>query len=43
MARREYSERHRTQRVKNNAVLIGLLALCVIFYLVFITRAGLLG
>jgi hypothetical protein len=43
MARREYSERHRTQRVKNIAVLIGLLAFCVIFYVVFITRAGLLG
>lgn len=43
MARREYSERHRTQRVKNNAVLIGLLAFCVIFYVVFVTRAGLLG
>jgi len=43
MARRELSERHRTQRVKNNAVLIGLISFCVIIYLVFITRAGLLG
>jgi hypothetical protein len=43
MARREYSERHREQRGKNQAVLLALLAFCVIFYLVFITRAGLLG
>ncbi len=43
MARREYSERHREQRVKNRVVLIGLLAFCAVFYLVFITRAGLLG
>ena len=43
MARRHISERHRTQRVKNYAVLIALLSLCVVFYLVFVTRAGLLG
>ena len=43
MARQELSERHRTQRVKNYSVLIGLISFCVIFYLVFITRAGLLG
>jgi hypothetical protein len=43
MARRHYSERHRTQRVKNYAVLIVLVSLCIIFYVVFITRAGLLG
>ncbi len=43
MARRELSQRHREQRGKNRAVLFALLAFCVVFYLVFITRAGLLG
>ncbi len=43
MARREISQRHRQQRAKNYTVLIVLLSLCVIFYLVFIARAGLLG
>jgi hypothetical protein len=43
MARRELSERHREQRTKNFLVLGGLIAFCVILYLVFITRAGLLG
>lgn len=43
MARRELSERHRAQRVKNYVVLGILLSFCVVFYLVFITRAGLLG
>ena len=43
MARREYSERHREQRKKNLAVLAALLAFCVVFYLVFIIRAGLFG
>ena len=43
MARSGLSERHREQRVKNNAVLIALISFCVIFYLVFIARAGLLG
>lgn len=43
MARREYSERHREQRSKNKMVLIALLAFCAIVYVVFVTRAGLLG
>jgi len=43
MARPDLSERHRTQRVKNITVLIVLVSFCIIFYLVFITRAGLLG
>ena len=43
MARPEQSQRHREQRVKNFTVLIVLLSLGVIFYLVFIARAGLLG
>ncbi len=43
MARPELSRRHRKQRAKNYTVLIVLLSLCVIFYLVFIARAGLLG
>jgi hypothetical protein len=42
MARREYSERHRQQRRKNYALLAVLVGFCVIFYLVFVTRAGLL-
>lgn len=42
MAKREYSEMHRRQRGKNYALLAVLVAFCVIFYLVFITRAGLL-
>jgi len=43
MTRHHLSERHRTQRVKNNVLLIALISFCVIFYLVFITQAGLLG
>lgn len=43
MARRQYSERHREQRKKNLAVLFALLAFCIIFYFVFVTRAGLFG
>ena len=43
MARPQPSERHREQRIKNKIVLIALLSLCAIVYLVFITRAGLLG
>jgi hypothetical protein len=42
MAKREYSERHRQQRGKNYALLAALVGFCVIFYLVFIVRAGLL-
>lgn len=42
MARREYSERHRQKRAKNYALLAVLVGFCVVFYLVFITRAGLL-
>lgn len=42
MARREYSERHRQQRGKNYALLALLVGFCVVFYLVFIARAGLL-
>ena len=43
MSRPPYSERHRQQRGKNYAVLFALLAFCVIFYFVFIIRAGLMG
>jgi len=43
MARPQPSERHRQQRTKNKMVLIALLAFCAIVYVVFITRAGLLG
>ena len=43
MAKREYSERHREQRGKNYAMLAVIGGLIVIFYLVFIARAGLLG
>lgn len=43
MARSHLSQRHRQQRVKNYAILIVLVSLCIIFYLTFITRAGLLG
>lgn len=43
MAKREYSKRHREQRVKNYAMLAVIGGLIVIFYLVFIARAGLLG
>ncbi len=41
MARRDPSERHRQQRGKNFALLGVLVGFCVIFYLVFIVRAGL--
>lgn len=43
MAKREYSERHREQRGKNYAMLAVISGLIVIFYLVFLARAGLLG
>jgi hypothetical protein len=43
MVRHEYSERHRAQRSKNKMVLIALLSFCAIVYVVFITRAGMLG
>lgn len=43
MARLHSSDRHRQQRSKNRMVLIALLAFCAIIYVVFITRAGLLG
>ena len=43
MARPQPSERHREQRTKNKVLLILLLSFCAIVYLVFITRAGLLG
>jgi hypothetical protein len=43
MAKREYSARHREQRGKNYAMLAVIGGLIVIFYLVFIARAGLLG
>ena len=43
MAKRELSERHREQRGKNYAMLAVIAGLIVIFYLVFIARAGLLG
>ena len=43
MAKREYSERHREQRGKNYAMLGVICGLILIFYLVFIARAGLLG
>ena len=40
MARREYSERHRQRRGKNYAVLLLLVGLVVLFYVVFLARAG---
>lgn len=40
MAKRPWSERHRQQRVKNYAVAGIIVALVVIFYVVFIVRAG---
>ena len=40
MARREYSERHRQRRGKNYALLFLLLGLVVVFYVVFLVRAG---
>lgn len=43
MAKRAPSERHREQRRKNYAMLAVIGGLIVIFYLVFIARAGLLG
>ncbi|MEK9708220.1 MAG: hypothetical protein VW713_03940 [Alphaproteobacteria bacterium] len=43
MAKKFYSERHREQRGKNYAMLAVIGSLIVIFYLVFIARAGLLG
>jgi hypothetical protein len=43
MVRRGYSERHREQSSKNKMILVALLAFCAIVYVVFITRAGLLG
>lgn len=43
MARPQPSERHREQRKKNKMLLIALLTFCAIVYVVFITRAGLLG
>lgn len=43
MAKRELSERHREQRGKNYALAGIILGLIVIFYLVFVARAGLLG
>ena len=43
MAKKFYSERHREQRGKNYAMLAVIVSLIVIFYLVFIARAGLLG
>ncbi len=43
MAKREYSQRHREKRGKNYAMLAVISGLIVIFYLVFIARAGLLG
>jgi hypothetical protein len=44
MARRgdNISDRHRQQRGKNYAVLVMLVGFCVIFYLVYIARGGLL-
>lgn len=43
MAKRYFSERHREQRGKNYAMLAVISGLILIFYLVFIARAGLLG
>jgi len=43
MSRREFSERHRQQRTKNYAVLAAILAVCAVFYFVFIVRAGFFG
>ena len=40
MVRRQYSERHRQQRSKNLALLAALLALVLLFYLVFMARVG---
>ena len=40
MARREYSERHRQRRSKNLALLFLLLGVVVVFYVVFLVRAG---
>jgi hypothetical protein len=42
MVRHDLSERHRRQRGKNYALLAVLIGFCVVFYLVFIARAGLL-
>ena len=42
MARQDLSERHRQQRRKNYALLAVLVGFCVVFYLVFLVRAGLL-
>jgi len=43
MSGRQYSERHRRQRVKNYAVLAAILSFCVIVYVVFIVRSGGMG
>ncbi len=40
MARREYSERHRQRRGKNYAVGFLLVGVVVLFYVVFLARAG---
>ena len=42
MARKELSERQRQLRRKNYAVLALLVGFCVLFYLVYIARSGLL-
>ncbi len=40
MKKREYSARHKQQRSKNRALMLLLLGLVVLFYLVFMARAG---